>query len=254
MTKLVKKIKAQEAEKVTFDNEKSTESEIVKEIKNNFAPTVESEDSDSDEEPETVLISTSKAEIISQIKSERDARRIDREKKRQKVINLQTQNRQSRLRKAKEIEAIEDEIAEEIEESDIKNSSKLAPLPENILQSAFLKHSPSPQQIRFESENENEDNDENFKFNESDVLEAARLHRASTNKRRLIETLPYAVVEVGVNGKSRISKAEIKARRSISQSKIQMAGLNVRRIDSVLDRARKTRSAAAVFSRQNSFY
>lgn len=201
-----------------------------------------------DEEPEAVSMSTSKAEIISQIKSEREARRLEREAKRQKTITLQAQNRQARLRKSKELEAIEDEIsASEQENENDQKEKELCPLPENILETAIQQ-----KKTRFDSESETEESTD--LIDSADIAETIRSIRAKTTKRRLIGNLPYAVVEVGVNGVARMSKAEIKARRAISKHKLEKAGSQVRRIDSVIDRARKNRSAAAVFYRQNSFY
>lgn len=215
--------------------------------------TIKSETFESDDEaPEAISMSTSKAEIISQIKSEREARRLERESKRQKTANLQVQNRQARLRKSKETEAIEDEISasEEDEQDNEKGKGKeLCPLPENILEFAIGKQQKN--KTHFDSESETESND---LIDYADIAETVRSQRAKATKRRLIQNLPYAVVEVGVNGVARISKAEIKARRSISKQKMEKAGSHVRRIDSVIDRARKNRTAAAVFYRQNSFY
>lgn len=205
-------------------------------------------DSD-DEAPEAVSMCTSKAEIISQIKSEREARRLEREAKRQKTITLQAQNRQARLRKSKEVEAIEDEISSsEGEKENEQKEQELCPLPENILESAIQQ-----KKTRFDdSESETEESAD--LIDSADIAETVRSTRAKATKRRLIQNLPYAVVEVGVNGIARMSKAEIKARRAISKQKMEKAGSQVRRIDSVIDRARKNRSAAAVFYRQNSFY
>jgi hypothetical protein len=208
-------------------------------------------DSD-DEAPEAVSMSTSKAEIISQIKSEREARRLEREAKRQKTANLQLQNQKARLRKSKELEAIEDEIsASDTEEAGEKKEQELCPLPENILESA-IENNQNQKKIRFDLDSESEES-ANI-IDPADIAETVRSARAKATKRRLIQNLPYAVVEVGINGVARISKAEIKARRAISKQKMEKAGLQVRRIDSVIDRARKNRSAASVFYRQNSFY
>lgn len=201
-----------------------------------------------DEAPEAVSMSTSKAEIISQIKSEREARRLEREAKRQKTITLQAQNRQARLRKSKELEAIEDEIsASEEEKENDQKEQELCPLPENILETAIQQ-----KKTRFDSESETEESVD--LIDSAYIAETIRSTRAKATKRRLIQKLPYAVVEVGVNGVARMSKAEIKARRAISKQKLEKAGSQVRRIDSVIDRARKNHSAAAVFYRQNSFY
>ena len=209
-----------------------------------------SKDFESDDEaPEAVSMSTSKAEIISQIKSEREARRLERESKRQKTVSLQAQNRQARLIKSKEIEAIEDEISASEEEGQEK---ELCPLPENILESAIdEKQQQQKNKTRFDSESETETAN---LIDYADIAETVRSQRAKATKRRFIQNLPYAVVEVGVNGVARISKAEIKARRAISKQKMEKAGSQVRRIDSVIDRARKNRTAADVFYRQNSFY
>ena len=211
---------------------------------------------DEDDAPEAVSMSTSKAEIISQIKSEREARRLDRESKRQKTVSLQEQNRQARLRKAKEAESKADEISEEEKVKEPAVTSEICPLPENIFEAAILQKQQQQQQqqqkqnqIRFESENDSEP-----ELDSADILKTVREQRAKATKRRLVDSLPFAVVEVGSNGKSRISKAEIKARRAISKLKMEKAGSQVRRIDSVLDRARKNRSAPNVFYRQNTFY
>ena len=204
-----------------------------------------------DEAPEAVSMSASKAEIISQIKSEREARRLERELKRQKTVSLQAQNRQARLRKAKEIEAVQDEIpASAAASSEDEKEQELCPLPENILETAIEKQK-QQKKMRFDSESESESTD---LIDSVDIAETVRSQRAKATKRRLIQSLPYAVVEVGINGKARISKAEIKARRAISKLKMEKAGFQARRIDSVIDRARKNRTAAAVFYRQNSFY
>ena len=211
-----------------------------------------SKDFESDDEaPEAVSMSTSKAEIISQIKSEREARRLERESKRQKTVSLQAQNRQARLIKSKEIEAIEDEISASEEEAQEKEK-ELCPLPENILEFAIeKKQQQQKNKTRFDSGSETETAD---LIDYADIAETVRSQRAKATKRRFIQNLPYAVVEVGVNGVARISKAEIKARRAISKQKMEKAGSQVRRIDSVIDRARKNRTAADVFYRQNSFY
>jgi hypothetical protein len=101
----------------------------------------EEEDDDNNDEPESVSISTSKAEIITQIKSEREARRLDRELKRQKNVSLQEQNRQAHLRRLEKIEAEKDEISDEEEESEKimpdPSGSALCPLPENIFETAI---------------------------------------------------------------------------------------------------------------------
>ena len=214
------------------------------------------QDCEDDDAPETVSMSTSKAEIITQIKSEREAIRLDRESKRQKAVSLQEQNRQARLRKVKEVEAELDEISDE-EAGKTETApvdQKLCPLPDNIFKAAIHQKQQQQQQqkhnqIRFESENESE-----TEINSHEIRETLRQHRAKVTKRRLVESLPFSVVEVGSNGKARISKAEIKARRAISMRKMEKAGSQVRRIDSVLDRARKNRKAPSVFYRQNSFY
>lgn len=213
----------------------------------------EAADDDDDDAPEAVSMSTSKAEIISQIQSEREARRLDREMKRQKTVSLQEQNRQARLRK---VGGGKDEISEEEEEETEKmvpaEEGQLCPLPENIFEAAILQKQQQQQnRIRFESENESEGEEP---VTLSEIRETVREHRAKVTKRRLVESLPFAVVEVGSNGKARISRAEIKARRAISLLKLERAGSQVRRIDSVLDRARKTRTAPKVFYRKNSFY
>jgi len=203
--------------------------------------------SSDNEEPEAVSLSTSKAEIISQIKSERDAKRLSREQARQKTLKVQKQNVQARQRKAKEAEEAldhESESESSIQTEEISNS--ISPLPDNILSSAF---SQKPQHTNLDnSESEAESVDP------LQVQEIIREHRAKINKRRLIDTLPYSVVQVGLNGKSRISREELKARRNISKTKFQSAGSQVRRIDSILNRARKGKAPAAVFHRQNSFY
>lgn len=207
-------------------------------------------ESDDDEAPEAVSMSTSKAEIISQIKSEREARRLEREMKRKKSVHLQEQNRQARLRKSKEVEAVEDEISESEDDAEKeKEQNEICPLPENILETAIEQQ--QQKKTCFDSESEEESTD--F-IASADIAETVRSQRAKATKRRLIQSLPYAVVEVGVNGKARISKAEIKSRRAISKLKLEKAGAQVRRIDSVIDRARKNRTAAVVFYRKNSFY
>lgn len=229
----------------------SSDESVVSNVVQNGGEPIDTSD-DEDDAPEAVSMSTSKSEIISQIKSEREARRIDREKKRQRSINFQIQNRKDRERKNVEEDEDEDE---DIEEQDKNASQTLAPLPENILESAINQKQQQQQklkQIRFQSSDESDS--ENLPIDQSEIDETIRLHRAKANKRRLIDTLPYSVVEVGVNGQARISKAEIKARRNISKSKLERAGSQVRRIDAVLDRARKNRSASAVFYRNNSFY
>lgn len=214
----------------------------------------EPEDEDDDDAPEAVSTSTSKAEIITQIKSEREARRVDREMKRQKVISLQEQNRLARLRKAKEVEAEKDKVSDDNEEK--VSNGEICPLPENIFEDAILQKQQQlklHKNIRFESENESDKEETNF-INSAEIIETVRQQRAKATKRRLVESLPFSVVEVGLNGKARISRAEIKARRAISKLKMERAGSQVRRIDSVLDRARKSRTAPNVFYRKNSFY
>ena len=211
----------------------------------------EYDDEDEDDAPEAVSMSTSKAEIINRIKSEREARRLDHELKRKKTVSMQEQNRQARLRKTVEKDEISDEDTETIA---VSTENQICPLPENIFETAIQQQQQQNQkeqqnQIRFESENEST----SF-LDSKEIRETVRLQRVKATKRRLIESLPFAVVEVGFKGKARISKAEIKARRAISKLKMERAGSQVRRIDSVLDRARKTRSAPNVFYRQNSFY
>ena len=252
MGRTVKTIKSssrkalKEADIPEYSDEPSIEHEEFNEVTETL--------SDEDDAPEAVSMSTSKAEIISQIKSEREARRLDRESKRQKTVSLQEQNRQARLRKVKEAEAKADEISEEENVEEPAVTSEICPLPENIFEAAILQKQQQQQQqkqnqIRFESENDSEP-----ELDSADILKTVREQRAKATKRRLVDSLPFAVVEVGSNGKSRISKAEIKARRAISKLKMEKAGSQVRRIDSVLDRARKNRSAPNVFYRQNAFY
>ncbi len=196
--------------------------------------------SDSDA-PEAVSLSTSKNVILNQIKAEREAKRSEKEKKRKRTVALQDQNRQARLKKLEQTQAQVDEddnvsVSEE-EESNLllaSSTNDLAPLPESVIQSAM-----QSKKIRFDSESEEEDVDP----------EEARKQRASEARKRLLKKLPYGVSEVGIEGRARITREEIKARRSISRSKLEKAGLNVRRINSVLDRARKTSGPAKVFSR-----
>lgn len=201
-----------------------------------------------DEAPETISSSTTKSKIISQIKSEREARRLEKESKRQKAINLQSQNLQARLKKSKEVEAREDEILEEDENSAVE-SQELCPLPENIFETV-IKQQQQQNKIRFESESESDDQ----MLESDDILETVRMSRAKHFKRNVIKALPFSVVEVGIDRKGRISKSEIKTRRAISKLKLEKAGDQIRRIDSILDRARRTRSAPVVFHRQNSYY
>lgn len=219
---------------------------------------IESVDEGDDDAPEAVSLTTSKAEIISQIKSEREARRLEKEKSRQKALALQSQNRQARSKKVKEAEILDDQISgsEDEKEKKAKESVQITPLPEKIFEAAI------PQKIQFES-SEDEDGgefdylgneDEESFLDSEEIRETIRQTRAKVAKRRLVQSLPYSVVEVGVNGKSRISREELKARRKISKSKIEMTGREVRRIDSILDRARRNRTVPAVFSRKNSFY
>lgn len=250
-----KSVKVSSVSKKSFKESEITElkeeKEIVKDMKNiHVASVYDSDDDDDEDAPETVSMSTSKSQIISQIKSEREARRKDRETKRQKAVNLQEQKRQSRQRKAKEVEELEDEVSQDEDESNtMPVTDDICPLPENILASAITQQQ-QQRQIRFESS----DYETDLPVSTEEILETVRLQKAKANKRRLVDSLPYAVVEVGVNGKARISKAEIKARRLISKMKMQSSGAQVRRIDSVLDRARKNRTASAVFYRNNSFY
>lgn len=223
-----------------------------------------SSDFSDDDAPEAVSMSESKTEIISQIKSEREARRVDREKKRQRAVNLQEQQRQARERKAKEIEAVEDEISGKDENvsdnenvQDSNESNEICPLPENIFESAlnqFQSQQQKQQNNRIRFDSSSEDDGEELPVSNEEISETIRLQRAKVAKKRLVDSLPFGVVEVGFNGRARITKAEIKARRKISKLKLESAGSQVRRIDSVLDRARKNRAAPAVFYRNNSFY
>lgn len=201
-----------------------------------------SEDSSSSdgEAPEAVSLSTSKAEIISQIKSEREATRLTRELNRTRAIKVQQQNLLARQRKAKELEdAVEDsQVSQDAKEK----QNLLLPLSEDFLSSAFSG-------IRKETEVETEE-----MVDSQDIQEILKQHRAKINKRRLIDTLPFSIVEVGSGGRSRISRAELKTRRNISKTKLAQAGSKARRIDSIIDRSRKGKAPAAVFHRQNSFY
>ena len=195
--------------------------------------------SDSDA-PEAVSMSTSKNVIMNQIKAEREAKRSEKEKKRKRTVALQEQNRQARLKKLEQVQAeVEEEISGEDEEASpvqaAASDDELAPLPDSVIQSAL------PKKIRFDSENESD-------AEELDPEEAKK-KRAAEARKRLLKNLPFGISEVGVEGRARITREEIKARRAISRSKLEKAGSNVRRIDSVLDRARKTGGPAKVFSR-----
>lgn len=205
----------------------------------------------SDEAPEAVSTTTTKSKIISQLKSEREARRLEKESKRQKMLVLQAQNRQARLNKATLSEEEEEDDDDDSSDNVTSTTTTLAPLPENIFENAIKQQ--QQKKIRFDSGSDSDDNCDTT-LNTEEILETVRLTRAKHFKRNVIKSLPFAVVEVGSNGKARISKAELKARRAISKLKMEKAGSQVRRIDSILDRSRKARSAPVVFHRQNSFY
>lgn len=255
--------------KVTSVVEEEFEEEVKVEQKNEIIiPAISSkhsqqvlEEEDSDDAPEAVSISTSKAQMISKIKSQRDALRQEKEVRRKKTVEQQEQNRQTRLRKSETQKYLEDAIVEEetADESAVKDekpNQTLFPLPENVLQNAFTVASAvsSSKQVRFYDDDEEDSCEEQEEgvndFKEID-RELSRITRAQSNKTRLIDTLPYSVSEIS---HTRLTPHELKARRAISKSKLITAGAQVRRIDSVLDRARKSRKAAAVFNRSNNFY
>lgn len=229
----------------------SSESEQETVYNNNISQCEEySQASDSDA-PEAVSMSTSKTAVLNQIKAEREAKRSEKELKRKRAVALQEQNRQARLKKLEKMQTKaeeEDEDEEEPEDDSIEEQPEnefvddLAPLPESVIQSAI------PKRIRFASDSENEDVDVDQDGDASDP-EEARKRRAAEARERLLKNLPFGVSEVGVDGRARVTREEIKARRAISRSKYQNAGTNVRRIDSVLDRSRKSRGPAKVFSR-----
>ena len=228
-------------EEITVNSTKNVEVDDFKPVSDDDAEEDDENDSDA---PEAVSMSTSKSQIISQIKSEREARRLDREKNRQKAVKFQEQKvLQARERKIKEIATVESE--EEFVTESVVND--ICPLPENIFEKVLNESHQKQhqnQQVHFDS----------LPVSTEEILETVRQQRAKANKRRLVDSLPYAVVQVGVDGKSRISKSEIKVRRSISKMKIDRAGLNVRRIDSVIERAGRNRIASPIFYRKSSFY
>lgn len=256
MAKLVKPVKTTSSKKLLKETAVpvNSDNEMIPDFDSDAIEFDTIVDGSDDEAPEAVSTSTTKSKIISQIKSEREARRLEKESKRQKTINLQSQNRQARLKKSKEVEAVEDELSADEDMISSSTAPALCPLPENIFETVINQQQQN--KIRFDSERES-DSDQvasSDTVNKADILETVRLTRANYFKRNAIKALPFGVVEVGTDGKARISKAEIKSRRAISKLKLEKAGSQVRRIDSILDRSRKTRSAPAVFHRQNSFY
>lgn len=200
-------------------------------------------DSDSDA-PEAVSMSTSKADIMTKIKAEREALRHEKEKRRKRAAQVQEQNRQARLKKLETVQNESEQEEDDDEEGiEIKAVGDLAPLPDSVVQTAL-----APRQIRFASDSEEEEAD--FNLCDSGMSpEESRKKRAAEARQRLLKDLPFGVSEVGKDGRARITKEEIKARRKISRSKYQTAGSTVRRIDSVLERSQKSRGPAKIFSR-----
>lgn len=197
------------------------------------------EESD-DEAPEAVSMSATKADIMTQIKTQREVQRQDKERRRKRALLLQEQSRAVKQRAAQKDAEDSAEDSKESEQPTTGASTKIAPLPQSILESAL-----ASRQVRFASSDDDEASSD-----EKQAAETERRH-ALALKRQMISALPFSVSEIGFQGRARLTRQEIKTRESIATARHALADASIRRIDAVLDRARKTRGPAQVFARRS---
>ena len=179
--------------------------------------------SDQDDAPEAVPLTASKAEILKQIKTEREALRQTKERRRLRSAQLEEQ---SKLKKQKASVPTESESESE-EPKRLDGAFNLAPLPANVLESALNR------KTTFASD------DEASSSESTESTDSNNHKRALALKNKLISSLPFQVAEVGRNGLNRITRQEAKARVSVVRDREAAQLGSVRRIAYTLDRNRK---------------